>query len=301
VNLATLEVFAVQHGVATDQQLRRAGVTWAQQDAALRRGEWARVAPNVIRLAGTATSWHQRAMRAVLEGGRGALLGAVSAARLHRLDGFETTQAIEIILPVGGHAPQGVTVRWSRRVSGADRHVIDGIPVTILPVTLIHLAATHRNVEQALDAALRQGFSPRWLTEVFERWAGTPGTAAVRRLLADRAGRPLPRSWFQRLAKRLLEADGIALVDEWPVHDEHGRLLAELDLAHVELKVGVECQSVRWHGTAADRARDAARARKFRQLGWEIVEVWWADLERMDAVLADLRLALDKALAVSRR
>jgi hypothetical protein len=32
-----------------------------------------------------------------------------------------------------------------------------------------------------------------------------------------------------------------------------------------------------------------------RQLGWEIVDVWWSDLDRMDAVLADLRLAIDKA------
>jgi len=58
---------------------------------------------------------------------------------------------------------------------------------------------------------------------------------------------------------------------------------------------------MRWHGVAADRGRDAARARKLRQLGWEIVEVWWADLERMDAVVGDLRLVLEKAEALSRR
>ena len=41
-------------------------------------------------------------------------------------------------------------------------------------------------------------------------------------LLDERDGRRLPRSWFQRLAKKVLERSGIRLVDEHPVHDERG-------------------------------------------------------------------------------
>jgi hypothetical protein len=115
------------------------------------------------------------------------------------------------------------------------------------------------------------------------------------RLLKDRFGRPLPRSWFQRLAKKLIDKHGISLVEELEVRDPRGRLLAQLDLAHVETKVGVECQSVAYHGTPNDRQRDAERRRKLR---WEIVEVWWSDLERMDAVLDDLRIVISKAEAL---
>jgi len=50
----------------------------------------------------------------------------------------------------------------------------------------------------------------------------------------------------------------IQSVDEHPVH-QGGRLLAELDLAIPELKIGVECQSWEWHSTPAAQRRDAAR------------------------------------------
>jgi hypothetical protein len=32
-----------------------------------------------------------------------------------------------------------------------------------------------------------------------------------------------------------------------------------------------------------------------RQRGWDIVELWWSDLSRMDAVVADIRVAIERA------
>ena len=119
-----------------------------------------------------------------------------------------------------------------------------------------------------------------------------------RALLNDRVGARLPRSYFQRLASRMLVEHGLTFVDEWPVHDSRGRLLAELDLADVALGVGVECQSWQHHGSPADKRKDTARKRKLRALGWEIVELWWSDLERMDDVVADIRTVVDRARAV---
>jgi hypothetical protein len=95
----------------------------------------------------------------------------------------------------------------------------------------------------------------------------------------------LPRSWFQRLASRLLADAGIVTVDEHRVFDS-GRLLAELDLAIPDVLIGIECQSWRWHATPEAQRRDAARRRALRGLGWEIVDLWWSDLERIDDVLA---------------
>lgn len=114
------------------------------------------------------------------------------------------------------------------------------------------------------------------------------------RLLDERVDRPLPRSWFQRLAKRTLAGCGVPLVDEYPVRDVAGVLLAELDLAWPVLKIGVECQSWRWHATPTARAADARRKRRLRQLGWEIVEVWWSDLEDLDGIIAELLLLIDR-------
>jgi hypothetical protein len=182
-------------------------------------------------------------------------------------------------------------------ISAKDRHVIDHIPVAILPLTLMQLVIDDLTADQALDSALRQKTSPTWLRREFERWLPVRGSGASRMLdlLEQWSGKRLPRSWFQRLAKQLFEAEGVQLEEEWPVQDAKGGLIAELDLAHVELKVGVECQSIQWHGAVSSRARDTERARKLRRLGWEIVEVWWADLHRSESVLADLQLALRKA------
>jgi G:T-mismatch repair DNA endonuclease (very short patch repair protein) len=43
--------------------------------------------------------------------------------------------------------------------------------------------------------------------------------------------------------------------------------------------------------------RDLRRKRRLRTLGWEIVDVWWSDLNRTAEVLADVRLAITVARA----
>ena len=107
-------------------------------------------------------------------------------------------------------------------------------------------------------------------------------------LLGERVDKALPRSWFQRVAGRVLATAGIRLVDEYPIRDDRGVLLAELDLADPVRKVGVECQSWRWHATPTAQHRDARRRGMLRQLGWEIVDVWWSDLQHPDRVIAEL-------------
>ena len=102
----------------------------------------------------------------------------------------------------------------------------------------------------------------------------------------------MPRSWFQRIAGRVLAAAGIRLVDEYPVRDRNGVLLAELDLADPVRKVGVECQSWQWHATPTAQHRDARRKGMLRQLGWEIVDVWWSDLRHPDRIIGEVMYLL---------
>jgi very-short-patch-repair endonuclease len=85
-----------------------------------------------------------------------------------------------------------------------------------------------------------------------------------------------------------LAAAGVRLVDELPVRDHRGILLAELDLADPRHKVGVECQSWEWHATPSAQHRDARRRGMLRQLGWEIVDVWWSDLHHPERVIAEV-------------
>jgi hypothetical protein len=147
-----------------------------------------------------------------------------------------------------------------------------------------------------MDHLLRSGTSPLWIRRTAQRLSRPqlPGPDLVLRLLADREGRRLPRSWFERLAKDAFGRAGITLHHEYPVvHD--GRIVASLDLAEPVLRVGVECQSREHHGASADAYRDARRKRMLRRLGWQVVEVWWWDLARMSEVLTELLTAFDVA------
>lgn len=293
-------IFADQHGVGADHQIRACGVSLRQQKSLIAAGTWTRHCAGVVGASGAPATWKQRVMVAVLAV-RGAAACGRSAARLHGFDGFGSFDGVKIAIPrpARGAAVPGVRYTSMSRLSDGQIEIIDGIPVMGVPLTLIHLAAGGHSAAKALDGVLRGGFDPTLLREFFEGWRnrGVSGPSEMLDLLADRIDRRLPRSWFQRVAKDVFARHGIRLVDEWPVHDAQGRPLAELDLACVELMVGVECQSWEWHGSPAAQLRDLRRKRALRALGWDIVDVWWADLHRPAEVLADLALALTNARA----
>jgi restriction endonuclease-like protein len=130
---------------------------------------------------------------------------------------------------------------------------------------------------------------------VADRWSGrgVPGSGTLTEALAERCDRGLPRSWFERMARKSFREHGIDLRHEVPVIDGRKRI-AFLDLAEVDLKVGVECQSWAWHATPAARQADARRKRRLRRLGWDITELWWSDRQRMHDAVADVVEALER-------
>ena len=149
---------------------------------------------------------------------------------------------------------------------------------------------------QALASMLRAQDSAGWFAHVAHRFRrqGTSGPSVVLGLLHERIDGRLPRSWFQRLAKRALAGRDIRTVDEFPVGSASGDFLAHLDLAMPSLQIGVECQSWKWHATPTARAADARRRRRLKSMGWEIVEVWWSDLDHLDEVVDELRALIDR-------
>ena len=292
-----------QQGVASDEQVRERGISARSQKHMIAAGLLVRHGPGVVADAGSEETWHRRAMAATLAPGADAVLSGASAARLHRLDGFAD---IDRIIVTVAHSRRlkvaaDVTVVQSRCLAPEDCTVVDGIPVLTIAATLVSLARTrHSRRAQALDSAIRDGIDLAELREDFVRMrkVGRRGPSEMLQMLDQRVNTRLPRSWFQRLAKQALGAHGVSLVDEWPVRDERGRLLAELDLAHVDLMVGLECQSWQWHATPAAREADGRRKQRLRRLGWDIIDLWWSDLDRIDGVIDDLNVALERARKV---
>ena len=288
-------VMATQHGVASSAQARTAGVDSHAEDVLVRRGVIHRPASGVLVSPAAPRTWNQRAMEAVLAPGR-AVLSHGAAARIHGLDGFDRYDFVDVLCRKGWwpHPPDGTITHFTRGLTEeGDLTEVDALRVLTVPATLTLLAPTAGlgPTARALDSALRLGHDLAELRQVAMRWKrrGRPGPPTLLMLLDERDGRLLPRSWFQRLAKNVLERTGIRLVDEYPVRDERGVLIAELDLAEPRRKIGVECQSWRWHATPDAQHRDARRRGALRTLGWEIVDVWWRDLDQPDRIIAELR------------
>lgn len=287
------ELMAGQHGAATTNQVRES-LRWDQQQSMVAGRVWKREGARVVTSRSSPTTWHQRVMVATLAT-RGVASHA-SAARLHGLDGFQRSTELHITLRYDQrrHQHPGTVVHVSRILDRSDQLVIDGIPAVIVPVCLLQIAEHSTDAMiKALEGCMRDGISATWIRQIAARYQrpGRPATTRLLRALNERVDGTLPRSWFQRLASRLLADAGIETVDEYPIY-EGRRLLAQLDLAIPYLQVGVECQSWQWHATPEARRLDAARKRKLRRLGWEILDLWWSDLDRIDDVLATLRVAI---------
>jgi hypothetical protein len=298
--IAVAELFARQDGVASISQLRALGLTRAIVRRRLDKGEWFRVSQAVVGLRSTALSWRGHVRAAWLDAGEDTSVSHTTAGRLHRFDGLDRNREIHLTVCGDQHRTslRGVTVHRSKHVTARMCTMVDGMRVVSKPVALVQIAALDLDAaEKALDGVLRDGASSMWLRREIEQMsgAGVKAAAQVLDLLLDRVDRKLPRSWFQRLAKRVLKARRIELVDEHEVRDPvSGRILAELDLAHPELMIGVECQSWKWHSSPGARVRDARRKRRLRLLGWELVEVWWDDLRRVDEITEEVIFLIDQ-------
>ena len=297
---AGMRLMSTQDGLALVRQLTELGISRGVIRGRLESGEWERPWRGVVSLAGLSLDWRRRCRLALLCAPSGAALSHASAARLHCLDGYDADERVVLSIPASGRVrplPLGASGLRVESLRSSDCYSVAGLRCVSRPVALLQIAASDgaASAGRALDAALRRGDSPVWIRQVANAWRrqGVSGPSTLLRLLDERVDARIPRSWFQRLVKSVLLAHGVTTEDEFPVRGRDGALLAELDLAIPSLKIGVEGQSWRWHASPSARADDARRKRRLRRLGWEIVEVWWSDLDRMREVADDLQLVID--------
>jgi hypothetical protein len=290
------ELFALmrqQHGVATTSQARALGLTRRAEVRMLAAGSLQSPARDVLAAGGGPVTFEGRAMAAALSPGVSAVSHG-AAARLHGLDGFDRYSTVDVIGAQGAnpHPAAGTVIHYTRGPVLEHTVTVGKIPTMSIASTLALLAPVVGigPTARALDSALRLGVCADELRAVAEAWQrrGRPGPPALLTLLGERINDRLPRSWFHRVAGRVLAIIGIPLVDEFPVRDRRGILLAELDLADPLRKVGVEGQHWQWHASPAAQARDARRKAAVRQLGWEIVGVWWSDARQPERVVDEL-------------
>ncbi len=270
-----------QHGAFGTRQAAERGVTKKERLVRVNRGQWLAPMRGVLVVAGSPDTWHQRLMIGVLASG--GIASHRAAAALHALDGIAPGR-LEVSV-AAGRMPRvpGFVVHRVAPLAPVDLTVVDGIPTTNIARTLCDLGAVVNDevVEQALDEALRRGFSLRWIEQTLDRLErpGPSGTASLPRVLGrpDRVGR-LPDSKFERLIERLVVAGGLPQpVRQHPVYAPTDVLLGKIDIAWPDVMLGVEATSARWHEGPRRGRNDQVRDLRIRRRGWELLYPTWQD------------------------
>lgn len=290
-------LMASQHGVVSLAQARAAGLSPKQIRVRVARGEWERPHRAVYRATASPPSWHSELLAAVL-----AVNGVAShrcAAALWGLSSWRTPK-LEVLVPERRKSTIDAIVHRTTQWNRIDRTVRSAIPVTGIDRTIIDLGAVVglRRLELAAESALRQDLTS-WpnLRACLIRHSrqGRNGAGRLRRLLELRYGDDaLPLSEWSRLVRNLLCDRGLPEpVLEHRIHDSHGDVIAQVDLAWPECKVALELDSVRWHLNRASFERDRGKRNRLRAQGWAIHEATWTmTADDPDGLAAILRSSL---------
>ena len=117
----------------------------------------------------------------------------------------------------------------------------------------------------------------------------TPGIRRLRALLQEyRQTDEVPDSALESLALELAKAVGKTPQLHYNVLDG-AHHVAEVDLAWPKLRLGIECDGWRHHGTRAAFVRDRARDRALFSLGWSVLRYSWEDVvHNADEVIEEL-------------
>ena len=185
---------------------------------------------------------------------------------------------------------------------GPDPHdytEVDSVATSGVASTLARLGAVvpQPQVEQALDDALRRGYSLKWIEQTAERLhrPGPSGTGILLQLLRDprRLG-TTPDSIFERMTARILNAADLPPPTlQHPVRLPNGQS-ARIDIAWPSVKGGVECHSRKYHFGASNTAADHDRDHQLAMAGWQVTYLTWHQLQDSDYVLELARSMLDQ-------
>ncbi len=154
--------------------------------------------------------------------------------------------------------------------------------VTNLARTIIDLAAVLDDewLKACFDSAVRQSKSNvGWISRVLARHGpGKRGVGRLRALVDEyRQGDEVPDSALESFGMELAKATGHKPQLHCDVVDGK-RHVAEVDLAWPELKLCVEFDGWKAHGTRAAFVRDRARDRELFPLGWTVLRYTWDDV-----------------------
>ncbi len=246
----------------------------------LTSGRWQQPCHGLVVAQSGPLSTTQRLWVALLWGGRGALLGGLTAARLDGLRGFDEP-GIHLLVPNGRQVRKEpirasiripVVVHRSRRLTESDAHLVRLPPRTLLPRSLVDAAtwvATDDRARAVLAAGVQQRLvRPDDLVAVVARTTRIRRRQLILSTLVDVMGG----------AQALSELDLTALIRRYRIpepdrqasrRDRHGRR-RWLDAVWEAAKLIVEVDGF-WHTDAATWWADMSRDNEFIVSGYRVL------------------------------
>ncbi len=286
-----LELATRQHGVVSTRQLKSIGYSRSSASKANKVGRLYRVHRGVYAVGRKSLDWHGRCLAAVLAS-RPALASHTAAARLWGLQTW-SPETIHLTVPTKRRPKPGFAVHFAL-LPDVDIDVIDEIPVTGLPRTLLDLAATSPKAQlgRALERAEELGiFDLGPVDALLGRTGDQPGVTPLRTALALYRDDPtFTRSGLEKsFLAHVLEAglsrpsmNYIVAEFELDAYWERERFVVELDVFET-------------HGTRAAFERDRVRQDDLQLLGIEMIRVTGPRLKREpEEVMRRLAAHLDR-------
>jgi hypothetical protein len=254
-----------QHGALRLEQARHFGLDDATVARMVERGEAEPIGELVLRLRGAPRTREQRAMVAVLDAGRGAVISHDSAAALWAIPGF-APEPWQVLRPRRKKDPQPylATIHETRRLPAHHVVRLDGIPLTSPVRTIFDLANLGRihpgRIERALDTAMAKGLvGPRALQAMLHDLGGRGrrGTTLLRSLAEARGpGDRPPESGLEHRVQAILAKAGITGFERQVVVGDEVEPIGRVDFAHLTAGVVLEVDSSRFHDALLDQEAD---------------------------------------------
>ena len=284
----------VQHGAVARWQLIEGGASRHAIAWAVTCGDLLQVAPEVYVVSGSPRSWRQRLMVAVLDAGPGACVSHRAAAILLGIARRDMPEVVEIT------SPRTRTQRLERvivhrpldLVYERDVVVIDGIPCTGAPRTLVDLGVSESwievwdAIERAIQADLVTHRGCEWMLTTLSR-QGRHGCGKFRRALDERAIR------MKAPQKGLLEPRmaGVARRYRLPAyeyqHDLFGDGSVMIDFAWPAERVAVEVKGLKERTNPKKLTADFEREHRLAAAGWIVLSFTWHQVVRRPKYVAD--------------
>lgn len=233
-----------------------------------------------------------RARAAWLWSRRNGVIAGLSASALLGAKWIEPTAPAEIV-HANGRPPPMLGVRFDALLSG-ETLCVDGMSVTTAARTAFDLGRRLRGTEavQRIDAlmnATRLDLAD--VEQIAAAHPGVRGLVALRRTLrlVD-AGAESP---YESLTRLMLVRAGLpAPHTQVPVVDEHGLVIAYVDMGWPDLRVAVEYDGAQHWTDPRQRRRDIERLADLDRLGWIVIRVSSDMLRTPASVVARVRNAL---------